>query len=395
MKKIFLFFLTILAFASLLTFGTKTAKAEQQKVTIYFFVADGCPHCADERPFLEDLTKKYPGVDVKEFEVTKNMQNTKLLKAVGEKMNFQASGVPVTVIGKYYFIGWLNKETNGKPIEDALNCAINEGCTDVVSTVNQNDGSQKSVSTSKDITLPFFGSINAAKFSLPALTVIIGLLDGFNPCAMWTLIFLIGLLVNMKDRLRMWILGIAFVIASGALYYTAMSAWLNVIIFLGFVMWLRVGIGGIALVTGFYNIRDYIRGNKGLCKVTKDKKRVLVLEKLSQIAQMPKFWLALLGIVLLAGAVNLVEMLCSAGLPTIFNQILALNNLPAWQNHLYTLGYIFFYMLDDLIVLIVTMITLKTTTLGMRYANYVKIVGGVVMVIVGLLMIFKPEWLMF
>ncbi len=395
MEKLFLLILALLLGASVLSGKTAIAMAEKQPVTIYFFEANGCPHCADERPFLQDLTRKYSGVTLKELEVTKNKKNAELLKVVGKKMNFQTSGVPVTIIGKYSFVGWLNKETNGKPIEDALNCAINEGCTDVVSTIGQIDNKQQASSVSKDIKLPFFGTINAAQFSLPMLTVIIGLLDGFNPCAMWTLIFLIGLLVNMKDRLRMWILGIAFVVASGALYYTAMSAWLNIIIFLGFVVWLRVGIGGIALVTGFYNIRDYIRGSKGLCKVTRDKKRVLVLEKLRQIAQMPKFWLAFVGIVLLAGAVNLVEMLCSAGLPTIFNQVLALNDLPAWQNHLYVLGYIFFYMLDDLVVLIIAMVTLKTTTFGMRYANWIKIVGGVVMVVIGLLMIIKPEWLFF
>lgn len=372
-----------------------TVRATTQPVTIYFFEADGCPHCTDERPFLQELTRKYPGVTLKELEVTKNKDNAELLKAVGKKMDLQTSGVPVTVIGKYHFVGWLNRETNGKPIEDALNCAINEGCTDVVQTIGQKSDKQVSSQPQKDITLPLLGSIDAAKFSLPALTVIVGLLDGFNPCAMWTLIFLIGLLVAMKDRLRMWILGIAFVLASGALYYTAMSAWLNVIIFLGFIVWIRVGIGSVAIVSGAYNIRDFIRNNKGLCKVTRNKNRVLLLEKLKGIAQAPKFWLALVGIILLAIAVNLVEMLCSAGLPTIYNQVLALNNLSAWQNHLYVLGYIFFYMLDDLIVLIVAMITLKTTTFGMRYANWIKIVGGVVMVIIGILMILKPQWLLF
>ena len=104
---------------------------------------------------------------------------------------------------------------------------------------------------------------------------------------------------------------------------------------------------------------------------------------------------ALAGIIALAVAVNLVELLCSAGLPVVFTQILALNNLPTWQYYAYLILYIFIFILDDLIVFILAMLTLKMTGLGNKYARYSHLIGGAVMVIVGLLLIFKPEWLMF
>lgn len=342
------------------------------------------------------MVKKYPQVQIKDFEVTTSRDNANLLKKVGEKMGFDVTGVPVTVIGKYNFTGWTDRETTGKQIEDAINCAIAKGCTDVVGEIQNQATSvnQKQIKVPDSIKIPIIGQVSLKNLSLPAITVILGFVDGFNPCAMWTLVFLITLLLAMEDRWRMWILGLAFVIASGALYFTAMVAWLNIIIFLGFIIWIRIGIGAVALVAGYFSMRDFFTHKDKVCKVTRDPKRVIIMDKLKAIAQKPQFWLALIGIIVLAGAVNLVEMLCSAGLPTIFNQILAINDLPRWQYYLYILGYIFFYMLDDLVVLIIAMATLRTTTFGAKYVRISRLVGGVVMIIIGILMIVKPEWLM-
>jgi hypothetical protein len=105
--------------------------------------------------------------------------------------------------------------------------------------------------------------------------------------------------------------------------------------------------------------------------------------------------LALGGIIVLAFLVNLVELVCSAGLPAIYTQILALNNLANWQYYFYIFLYVFFFMVDDLLIFIVAMVTLKMTGLSTRYARYSHLIGGILMIIIGILLIFKPEWLMF
>jgi hypothetical protein len=105
--------------------------------------------------------------------------------------------------------------------------------------------------------------------------------------------------------------------------------------------------------------------------------------------------LALGGIVALAFAVNLVELVCSAGLPAIYTQVLALNGLHSWQYYLYILFYIFFFMLDDLFIFFVAMVTLQMTGVTTKYARVSRLVGGLVMLVIGLMLIFKPDWLMF
>ena len=209
---------------------------------------------------------------------------------------------------------------------------------------------------------------------------------------MWVLIFLIGLLLGMDNRRRMWTLGTVFIVASGVVYFIFMAAWLNLILFLGFIIWVRVVIGFIALLSGAYNVREYYINKSGACKVTGSERRQKIFAKLKDLTHKKKFWLALGGIILLAFAVNLVELICSAGLPAIYTQVLTLTNLPKWQYYLYLLLYIFIFMLDDLIVFIIAMVTLKVTGISGKYSRYSSLVGGIIMIIVGALLILRPEW---
>ncbi|OGY42453.1 MAG: hypothetical protein A2Y67_00240 [Candidatus Buchananbacteria bacterium RBG_13_39_9] len=323
----------------------------------------------------------------------------------GEKLNANVSGVPFTVIGEHYVIGWLDEKNTGVQIEDAIKCVLNNNCRDIGSELMGNNlmaekqQEDKTLKTSSSIpetmTLPLVGEIKTKNLSLPILTIILGALDGFNPCAMWTLLFLISLLLGMKDRKRMWILGSAFIVASASVYFLFMAAWLNLLLFVGFIVWVRILIGLVAMAGGGYNLKEYFTSPDAGCKVTGTEKRQKVFEKLKNITYQKSFYLALGGIIILAFAVNLVELICSAGLPVVFTQILALSNLAKWQYFAYMLLYIFIFMLDDLIVFIVAMVTLKMTGITTKYTRLSHLIGGILMLIIGLLLIFKPEWLMF
>jgi hypothetical protein len=212
---------------------------------------------------------------------------------------------------------------------------------------------------------------------------------------MWTLLFLISLLLGMENRKRMWILGITFIAASAFVYFLFMAAWLNLLLFIGFIFWVRAVVGGVAIAGGAYNLKKYFSKTPAVCQNAGDPKRQKMFDKLKAVAQKENLYLAVAGIVLLAFAVNLVELLCSAGLPVIFGQILALSDLAAWQYYFYILLYILVFMADDIIIFVMAMITLKMTGLTTKYQNFSHLAGGILMTIIGVLLIFKPEWLMF
>jgi cytochrome c biogenesis protein CcdA/glutaredoxin len=416
-KNLRRFLMTVTFFLMLITpFSSILGQEETlltDEINIYFFWGEGCPHCEKEKVFLEKLEDKYPEVKVRELEVWGNPDNLKLMKDFAKELDVDVRGVPFTVVGEHYVIGWLSEEYTGKQLEEHVECALADGCQDVGAkliaqgevdeevkgeTVEESKEQEKKkevVGIPEKMDLPIVGEIETKDFSLPVLTVVLGVLDGFNPCAMWVLVFLISLLLGLKDRKRMWILGIVFIITSAFVYFLFMAAWLNFILFIGMVTWVRVIIGLVALIGGGYNLREYIVNKDANCKVTNTEKRQKTFAKLKAITHKKNFWLAIGGIILLAFAVNLVEAVCSAGLPAVYTQILSLNDLSTIEYYLYILLYIFFFMLDDLIVFFVAMTTLRMTGADKKYARWSNLIGGVLMLIIGLILIFKPELLMF
>lgn len=395
-KIIVIFFLALLLWPLNYVFAQDTTN----NVNIYLFWGEGCPHCSKEKIFLEELENRYPQVKVRDFEVWSNRENRRLLSELGKKLNVNISGVPVTIIGEKSFIGWHDEQSTGLALEEAVKCVLQNGCYDIAGETLASNGEeqegQKISPIPPTIKVPILGEIKIKNFSLPLLTVVLGALDGFNPCAMWTLLFLLSLLLGMEDRGRMWVLGTAFIAASASVYFLFMAAWLNLILFLGFVIWIRIIIGLIALAGGGYNLKEYFTDHGDSCKVTGTEKRQKIFAKLKAVTQQKNFYLALGGIIILAFAVNLVELVCSAGLPAVYTQTLAMSNLAKWQYYLYILFYIFFFMLDDLIVFLIAMTTLQATGIGTKkYARFSHLVGGILMLIIGLILIFKPSWLMF
>jgi glutaredoxin/cytochrome c biogenesis protein CcdA len=399
----------------------------QQETNLYFFWGFGCPHCAKEKEFLSELSVKYPELKIKRFEVYFSKKNQQLLEKIVEELKIESLGVPLTIVGDEVFVGF-SEGINDNLIQERVEECLASGCPDETasliessvlpsgpvpnSTFPAEEGTaEKEPATTTSTTspvvvaassspldnlkLPIFGSLDLSGYSLPALAVILGVLDGFNPCAMWALLFLISLLLGMENRRRMWLLGSAFIITSAAVYFIFMAAWLNLIIFLGFVLWIRLLIGLVAVSGGGYNLWEFFKNRSGTCKISESPNQAGTLKKLKRAVQERNLWLALGGIIALAFAVNLVELVCSAGLPAVFTQVLVLNNLSSWRYYLYILLYIFFFMLDDLVVFFVSMVTLRLTGVTTKYSKASRLVGGVLMVVIGLLLIFKPEWLLF
>ncbi len=403
MKKLLNFFIFttfLLISVNFLPTNTFANEIEEKTVNLYFFYGEGCPHCAKEEPFLKKMEDKYPMLKVNSYEIWYSAENRNLFMEFGKKLSATVNGVPFTVIGDKYFTGWLDENTTGKQIEQEIICAIEEGCRDVLSEIN--GGTDTTTPDNKNtslipetLKLPIIGEIKTKNLSLPLLTVIIAALDGFNPCAMWTLLFLISLLLGMQNKVRMWILGTAFIVASAGVYFLFLSAWLNLLLFIGLIFWIRILIGLVALGGGGFYLKEYFKNPEGTCVVSKSERRKKIFEKLKNLTHESNFWIALIGIMLLAVAVNLVEVICSAGLPAVYTQILSLSDLNTWQYYAYLLLYIFVFMLDDLIIFFTAMITLQITGVSGKYSRISHLIGGALMIIIGILLIFRPEWLMF
>ena len=246
--------------------------------------------------------------------------------------------------------------------------------------------------------IKIFGhTLNINKMPIPLIATVIGFIDGFNPCAMWVLIFLITMLMNMKNKKRMWALGITFLVTSAFVYLLIMFAWLTIIGSLTTIKWFRLTIALIALIGGLVNLNSFRKSLKKQdgCEVVDEKKRKKIITRIKKIVTEKSFILALIGVMALAISVNVIELACSAGLPMAFTQILAINELSTFEYIINILIYILFFLIDDIVVFVIAMITLDVTGISTKYTKYSHLVGGIIMVIIAILMAFKPEWLMF
>ena len=205
------------------------------------------------------------------------------------------------------------------------------------------------------------------------------------------------MLLNTKDRKKMWILGITFILTSGLVYLAFMLAWLNLATFINKIIFVRILIAAVAIIVGLFNINKYIQSRKkdDGCDVVDNKNRKKIMTRIMEITKEKSFILALLGIMVLAASVNLIEMMCSIGLPLIFTQILSMNSLNTGSYALYMFLYILFFVIDDIVVFVIAMLTLKVTGISTKYSKYAHLVAGIITILIGLLMLIKPSILMF
>ncbi|NTW22542.1 hypothetical protein HGA34_03300 [Candidatus Falkowbacteria bacterium] len=361
-------------------------------VNVYFFYGDGCPHCAKEEKFLDYLEKTDSTLKIYRYEIWKNKDNQALLAKVAKQLDLNFGGVPVTIIGSKAVVGFDETETTGVKISSLIKEVSVGPQIDVVGKlldnasandedpvkVDDNNGAQESKIQG------FFGEIDIKKLSLPVLTAVIGLLDSLNPCAMWVLLFLLSLLLVGGDRNRMLVLGGGFVTASALTYFLFLSAWLNVYQLIGLLGWLKVAIIAVAIIAGAYNLREYWRNRKGGCEIKDAPKRQAIMQRLRQVAQHNSLLIAFVGVVSLASVINLIELLCSAGLPAVYVPVLTQAGLPQWQYYSYLLLYVFFYVLPQLVVFLIAFFSMRLTAISSRVTKWSNLFGGIIMILLGL-----------
>ncbi|MFA6035543.1 MAG: thioredoxin family protein [Candidatus Micrarchaeia archaeon] len=357
-------------------------------LTIHFFYLESCPHCAEQKPFNQELMAEYPSVKWAYHDAAK-AEEYQLMAEIGAKHGISpySLGVPMTVIGDKLIIGFLNREVSGPELRQAV--------ADYAAGAEVN-GTVAGGGTTSDVhefDLPFLGRTDLTELSLPVLAVVLGLVDGFNPCAMWVLVYLIALVMEMNDRRRIWFIVGSFVLASGILYFLFMTAWLNAFLLLGYIKGITVAIGLVALGGGVLMIKEFVETKGAMnCKVegAEDKKKTM--SKIQELVTAPMTIVTLVGIVALAFAVNSVEFVCSAAIPAVFTQVLAVSDASTLEHYGYILLYDVAFMLDDLIIFSLAAFAVSGGV-GQKYMKYCKIIGGLIMLFLGWMLLFAPNLL--
>ena len=382
MKKLVQYLVTIL-----ITFMIFSNVSAKEQVKLYFFHGDGCPHCKEEEKYLEKLEKKYKNLKIVDYEVWNHKDNAFLMKRVGQKFDINANSVPLTIISSTAISGF--SESTEAKIERAIRFYQEKKKYNKDYVKQIKDGTYEGESITDSFLEEDKKTDESSTIKVPIL------IDGFNPCAMWILLFLISMLLGHKDRKRMWILGLAFLLTSAIVYMAIMLSWFHIVISVMASVIFRNIIAIVALIGAFLNLKGYIKSKDSGCEVVDDKKRKKVITKIKEFTKNKSLLFSVIGVISLAISVNVIELACSAGLPLVFTQLLALNKVSNLGAFFYTFIYIFFFLIDDILIFSIAMITSKVTAFSTKYTKYSHLVGGLIMLLIGILLLLKPEWLMF
>ncbi len=243
------------------------------------------------------------------------------------------------------------------------------------------------------IELPWMGRVAVGDWGMPAFTLIVGLVDGFNPCAMWVLLFLLSILVNLHSRRRILLVAGTFVLVSGAVYFAFMAAWLNVFLLVGYLRPVQISLAVIAILVGAIHIKDFFAFHQGPSLSIPESAKPGIYQRVRAIVSAENLLGAMIGVCILALLVNVVELLCTAGLPALYTQILTQHDYSRWENYGYLVLYNIAYMFDDGLMVAAVVLTLEKTKMQEHHGRWLKLISGIAIATLGVLMLFRPEWL--
>ncbi len=376
---LFLFFLPFSGQAATQPWTTQDAQG-QTEVHLYLFWSLTCPHCLTARPQILELVSQHGWIRLHDHELSENPANVERFIELAKSLGEEAQAVPTLIYCGRMDVGWEDRPTAAKVFLSRLESCREHGANSATPPL-----------ATPSLNIPLMGEIDAAKLSLPLLTILLAGLDAFNPCAFFVLLFLLSLLVHQQNRQRMLIIGGVFVAFSGLMYFAFMAAWLNLFLLIGSLPWVTAAAGLVALLMAAVNLKDYLFFHQGITLSIPEGGKADIFQRARRILNAGNLPAMLATTVLLAIAANFYELLCTAGFPMVFTRLLTLQESSTTQHYLYLALYNVIYVLPLLLIVLAFVRSMGARKLSEREGRLLKLLSGLMMFGLGLLLLLAPE----
>lgn len=410
-KKILLgsiIFLTVFSNTSFFVYAQ-----EEDKTEVIVFVRDDCGNCHKEEKFLNESEIIQNNFDVQLLDIDEQ-ENEEKWQSIVESYHL-SKVTPITLVGGEVLVGF-NEKTTGKQIhakkDDHMQYGLafylnengfNKNGVNADYTCNIDSAATCSVDkaaknkTDAMMTLPFFDEVNIQETSLFVMSAVLGFIDGFNPCAMWVLLTFLIILSQIGDKRKMIYLVTVFIVAEAVMYFFILNVWYQAWDFIALDRWVTPLVGLLAVAAGIYFLRKWYKSKGALtCDVTSFEHQQKTTKRIQDVIKKPITIITTFAVLGIAFSVNIIEFACSVGIAQSFTKILELNDLTFLARQWYIFIYTLFYMADDFIIFGLAIVGFeKFHTVGQKYSKLSTLIGGILMIVLGSLLIFKPEWLMF
>lgn len=410
MRNFFFWIGIVLVFIMAFLLKKNVFAVAPRNVLIEVFIRQDCIHCRNEKTFLSALQQKESDIRVLYYDIA-DSASKKIWEAFLRREKLPLV-TPVTAIGSSIIQGFDSSETTGTSIYEAVKKARGKK-TVTVQQYLENSLDTRFTQTAAGATctgdaicpvedasaftfrIPFTSwTINARSFSLPTLSLVLGTIDGFNPCAMWVLVTFLVVLAQVGNRRKMWQFAGTFIVAETIMYYFILTVWYSAWDFVGLDRVVTPLVGMLAVGSGVFFLNEF-RREQAACKVTNPTQRARMINRIHSLTQSKFTAFTFVGIILLAFSVNVIEFACSIGIPQAFTKILELNSLNFFIRQFYMFIYILGYMLDDFVVFGIALYSFEKIGLTHKYIRWSHLAGGILMLLLGFLLMVRPSWLHF
>jgi hypothetical protein len=370
--------------ALLASTASRASGSEPLAVDLHFFWSAHCPHCLEARPFVLTLPEQLDGVTLHDLEISGSRENAGRYVAMANALGERASAVPAFLFCGEMHVGWDSAATTGALLLDRL-----RACRERV----QGGSTAAAGGAPAAIEVPWLGRVDVDKLSLPLFTLVIAGLDAFNPCAFFVLLFLLGLLVNQRQRGRMLLIGGTFVLISGLMYFAFMAAWLNLFRLLEGMAWVTTAAAVLAILIGAINVKDFFAFKQGVSLTIPTSSLPKIYQRGRAVLSAGSLPAMVGATVVLGTAANFYELLCTAGFPMVYTRVLTLHGLSGSAHYLYLALYNLIYVIPLLAIVLVVTFATGRRQLSEREGRLLKLMSGLMMLGLGLLLLLAPEHL--
>ncbi|AHE98802.1 glutaredoxin family protein [Thioalkalivibrio paradoxus] len=371
--------------------------APDPEVRMYVFWSESCPHCINQKPFLRDLEQRYPELTVDEREISRTRTHHPLFVSLALAHGVEPGSVPTIFLGGKAWIGDgpdIRREIEATVRSEIARLASREQRateTPAVEAVPELPSDSAAPSATHSLDVPLLGSVNLGVQPVVVTTALIAFIDGFNPCSLWVLTLLLGLVIHSGSRGRIALVGITFLTTTALIYGAFIAGVFGVLSYVLYLTWVQWLVAAFALTFGLVNIKDYFWFRTGPSFTIAESHKPGIYKGIRGLMDRRLTGLALIAAtIVMAAGIALVELPCTAGFPVVWSGIVADQNI-AGMAFLLLLGlYLLIYLLIELVVFVAALVTLRMGRFEENHGRVLKLVGGTIMVALALVLVLNP-----
>ncbi len=362
--------------------GASGALASDTRAEMHVFWAVDCPHCANQKPFLRELQEKHPALVIHDYEISRTSEHHRRFIDMALEHGIEPGSVPTVFVAGRAWIG--DSPQIRREIEIAAAWAIGA----------MSSGDQAEVPAPQPprqaTRLP--GGLDPARDSIVLTTLLIAFVDGFNPCSLWVLTLLLGLVIHSGSRGRIALVGVTFLTTTSLIYGAFIAGVFSVLAFILYLNWVQWLVAAFALVFGMVNVKDYFWYRRGPSFSIAESHKPGIYRGIRSLTDRRLGGLGLLfATVVMASGIALVELPCTAGFPVVWSGIVADRGISGAAFVLLLALYLLVYLSVELVIFLVALMTLRMQRFEERHGRALKLIGGMVMVALAVVLVVAPD----